>query len=129
MGHPRGLGSTVHRRHRFVSSFQFLESDLEAGSLAGRHSVIRTPPGLETFGLECFFGTPLAPLLAMARRSRPDPRGVPAEYHDEYSETLGAEFRKLQDALLSDTVSILPTREPIRLPQTASVAEALEAML
>jgi CBS domain-containing protein len=65
----------------------------------------------------------------MARRSRPDPRGATAEYHDEYSETLGAEFRKLQDALLSDTVSILATREPIRLPQTASVAEALGAML
>jgi CBS domain-containing protein len=65
----------------------------------------------------------------MARRSRPEPRGATAEYHDEYSETLGTEFRKLQDALLSDTVSILPMREPIRLPQAASVAEALEAML
>jgi CBS domain-containing protein len=65
----------------------------------------------------------------MARRSRPDPRGATAEYHDEYSETLGAEYRKLQDALLSDTVSTLPMREPIRLPPAASVAEALDAML
>ena len=65
----------------------------------------------------------------MARGSRPDPRGATAEYHDEYSETLGTEFRKLQDALLSDTVSILATREPIRVPPGASVAEALEAML
>jgi CBS domain-containing protein len=68
-------------------------------------------------------------MSVMARGTRPDPRGATAEYHDEYSETLGAEFRKLQDALLSDTVSILATREPIRLPQGASVAEALEAML
>ena len=65
----------------------------------------------------------------MTPRFRPDPRGATAEYHDEYSETLGAEFRKLQDAFLSDTVSVLTTREPIRLPQTASVAEALETML
>jgi CBS domain-containing protein len=65
----------------------------------------------------------------MARKARPDPRGATAEYDDEYSETLGAEFRKLQDALLSDTVSILATREPIRLRQAASVAEALDAML
>jgi CBS domain-containing protein len=68
-------------------------------------------------------------MSGMARGSHPDPRGATAEYHDEYSETLGAEFRKLQDALLSDTVSILATREPIRLPQGASVAEALETML
>jgi CBS domain-containing protein len=59
--------------------------------------------------------------------TRPD--APTAEYHDEYSETLGTEFRKLQDALLSDTVSVLATREPIRVPQTASVAEALRTML
>jgi CBS domain-containing protein len=65
----------------------------------------------------------------MTPEARPDPRGTTAEYHDEYSETLGAEFRKLQDAFLSDTVSILVTREPIRLAETASVASALDAML
>ena len=65
----------------------------------------------------------------MTQTTRPDPRGATAEYHDEYSETLGTEFHKLQDALLSDTVSILATREPIRLSETASIEEALEAML
>jgi CBS domain-containing protein len=67
--------------------------------------------------------------MAVTHTARPEPRGTTAEYHDEYSETLGTEFRKLQDALLSDTVSILVTREPIRLPETASIEEALEAML
>jgi hypothetical protein len=56
-------------------------------------------------------------------------RGTTAEYHDEYSETLGTEFRTLQDALLSDTVSILATREPIRLAETARIEEALDGML
>lgn len=65
----------------------------------------------------------------MTQAARTDPRGPTAEYHDEYSETLGTEFRKLQDALLSDTVSLLTTREPIRLPETAPIEEALEAML
>jgi CBS domain-containing protein len=63
----------------------------------------------------------------MTITTRPD--APTAEYHDEYSETLGVEFRKLQDALLSDTVSVLATREPIRVPREASVAEALETML
>jgi CBS domain-containing protein len=52
----------------------------------------------------------------------------PTEYHDEYSETLGTEFRKLEDALLSDTVSLLASSEPIRLRESASVAEALQRM-
>ncbi len=55
--------------------------------------------------------------------------GPTAEYHDEYSETLGTEVRKLEDALLSDTVSVLPTREPIRLDETAEIEEALATML
>ena len=59
----------------------------------------------------------------------PEPRAATAEYHDEYSETLGAESRKLEDALLSDTVSTLAPREPVRLDETASIEEALEAML
>jgi len=62
-------------------------------------------------------------------RAAPDTEKVPAEYHDEYSETLGAEFRKLQDALLSDTVSALEPGEPARLEETAPVRDALETML
>jgi CBS domain-containing protein len=37
----------------------------------------------------------------------PESRRATAEYHDEYSETLVTEHRKLEAALLSDTVSIL----------------------
>jgi CBS domain-containing protein len=59
----------------------------------------------------------------------PERRGTTAEYHDEYSETLGAEFRKLQDALLSDTVSVLASADPIRLDETTPIEEALGAML
>jgi CBS domain-containing protein len=65
----------------------------------------------------------------MTHMARSDPRGATTEYHDEYSEILGTESRTLQDALLSDTVSLLATREPIRLPETARIEEALEAML
>jgi signal-transduction protein with cAMP-binding, CBS, and nucleotidyltransferase domain len=67
--------------------------------------------------------------MNVTHAAKPESRGTTAEYHDEYSETLGAEFRKLQDALLSDTVSILATRDPIRLGETARIEEALEAML
>jgi CBS domain-containing protein len=59
----------------------------------------------------------------------PEPRAPSAEYHDEYSETLGVEFRKLQDALLSDTVSTLAPRDPVRLEETAVVEDAIEALL
>jgi CBS domain-containing protein len=58
-----------------------------------------------------------------------DPRVDPTEYHDEYSETLGTEFRKLEDALLSDTVGLLASSEPIQLRESASVAEALHRMI
>jgi CBS domain-containing protein len=57
-----------------------------------------------------------------------EPSRDPIEYHDEYSETLGAELRKLEDALLSDTVHLLASSEPIRLRESASVAEALQQM-
>ena len=57
-----------------------------------------------------------------------EPRVDPTEYHDEYSETLGTEFRKLEDALLSDTVGLLASSEPIQLRESASVAEALQRM-
>jgi hypothetical protein len=52
----------------------------------------------------------------------PEPRRAAAEYHDEYSETLVMEYRKLEDALLGDTVSIVATSEPIRLRRRRSSA-------
>jgi CBS domain-containing protein len=52
-----------------------------------------------------------------------------SEFHDEYSESLDAEFRKLEDALLSDEVRLLAPSEPIRLPPDASVAEAVTRMV
>jgi CBS domain-containing protein len=52
-----------------------------------------------------------------------------SEFHDEYSESLDAEFRKLEDALLSDEVRLLAPGEPIRLPPDASVAEAVTRMV
>ena len=51
-----------------------------------------------------------------------------SEFHDEYSESLDEEFRKLQDALLSDEVRLLAPSEPIRLLPEASVAEAVTRM-
>ncbi|MGH7374317.1 MAG: CBS domain-containing protein [Candidatus Rokuibacteriota bacterium] len=52
-----------------------------------------------------------------------------SEFHDEYSESLDAEFRKLEDALLSDEVRLLAPSEPIRLPPDASVADAVTRMV
>lgn len=52
-----------------------------------------------------------------------------SEFHDEYSESLDAEFRKLEDALLSDEVRLLAPSEPIRLPPDASVADAVARMV
>ena len=57
------------------------------------------------------------------------PTGATAEYHDEYSETLGTEFRKLEDALLSDAVSVLGPREPVRLAGSTTIEDALATML
>jgi CBS domain-containing protein len=67
--------------------------------------------------------------MRVTHAAKPESKGTTAEYCDEYSEILGMEFHKLQDALLSDTVSILATRESIRLAETARIEEALEAML
>jgi CBS domain-containing protein len=58
-----------------------------------------------------------------------EPQRVTTEYDDEYSESLVTEFRKLQDALLSDTVSVLAPREPILLDQTTPTEAALAAMV
>ena len=62
-------------------------------------------------------------------RATPQPTDATAEYHDEYSETLGTEFRKLEDALLSDAVSVLSPREPVRLEGSTSIEGALATML
>lgn len=52
-----------------------------------------------------------------------------SEFHDEYSESLDSEFRKLEDALLSDEVRLLAPSEPIRLTADASVADAVTRMV
>ena len=52
-----------------------------------------------------------------------------SEFHDEYSESLDSEFRKVEDALLSDEVRLLAPSEPIRLLPEASVAEAVTRMV
>lgn len=52
-----------------------------------------------------------------------------SEFHDEYSESLDVEFRKLEDALLSDEVRLLAPSEPIRLAPDSSVAEAVTRMV
>lgn len=48
---------------------------------------------------------------------------------DEYSESLETEFRKLEDALLGDTVKLLAPSEPLRLRADQSVARAIGAMV
>ena len=52
-----------------------------------------------------------------------------SEFHDEYSESLDTEFRKLEDALLSDEVRLLAPSEPIRLSPDDSVADAVTRMV
>jgi CBS domain-containing protein len=52
-----------------------------------------------------------------------------SEFHDEYSESLDSEFRKLEDALLSDEVRLLAPCEPICLTADASVADAVTRMV
>ncbi|HKW90337.1 MAG TPA: CBS domain-containing protein [Methylomirabilota bacterium] len=52
-----------------------------------------------------------------------------SEFHDEYSESLDTEFRKLEDVLLSDEVRLLAPSEPIRLSPDASVADAVTRMV
>lgn len=59
----------------------------------------------------------------------PEPQGSTTEYHDEYSETLGTEFRQLEDALLSDSVSLSASAEPLRLDENTLVEDAVEALL
>jgi CBS domain-containing protein len=51
-----------------------------------------------------------------------------SEFHDEYSESLDSEFRKLEGALLSDTVKLLAPNEPIRCTVETLVHDALTQM-
>jgi CBS domain-containing protein len=51
-----------------------------------------------------------------------------SEFHDEYSESLDSEFRKLEGALLTDTVRLLAPSEPIRCTVDTTVHEAIAQM-
>lgn len=52
-----------------------------------------------------------------------------SEFEDEYSETLDSDFRKLEGALLNDTVRLLEPGEPIQFTGDASVQEAIGRMV
>ena len=52
-----------------------------------------------------------------------------SEFDDEYSEALETDFRKLQGALLEDTVRLLAPSQPLRFTPDHSVARAIEAMV
>jgi CBS domain-containing protein len=52
-----------------------------------------------------------------------------SDFGDEYSESLETEFRKLEGALLEDTVRLLAPSEPLKLTPTHSVARAIQAMV
>jgi CBS domain-containing protein len=51
-----------------------------------------------------------------------------SEFHDEYSESLEAEFRHLEGGLLSDRVKLLAPSEPIRCSVDTTVHEAITRM-
>jgi CBS domain-containing protein len=50
------------------------------------------------------------------------------EYHDEYSESLESDWRKLEGALVRDTVKLLAPSEPIKMREEATVLEAITQM-
>ena len=52
-----------------------------------------------------------------------------SEFEDEYSETLDSDFKKLEGALLNDTVRLLAPSEPIRLDVEATVQDAIDRMV
>ncbi len=52
-----------------------------------------------------------------------------SEFGDEYSEALGSELRKLEEALLGDQVKLLAPSEPIRLSPTTTVEAAVAKMV
>jgi CBS domain-containing protein len=51
------------------------------------------------------------------------------EFEDEYSAALEGEIRETKGALLNDTIALLGPAEPICLRETATVQEAVQAML
>lgn len=50
------------------------------------------------------------------------------EYHDAYSESVEADFGKLESAFLSDTVRLLAPSEPVRCTVDTTVHEAITQM-
>ncbi len=52
-----------------------------------------------------------------------------SELDDEYSAALEREFHEIQGALLNDTINTLTPNEPICLPETTTVHDAVERML
>lgn len=50
------------------------------------------------------------------------------EYHDEYSESIESDFRKLEGALVRDTVRLLAPSEPIKMREETSVLDAIVQM-
>lgn len=55
--------------------------------------------------------------------------GQMSEFMDEYSESLEQDFRKIDGALLNDTVNLLAPSEPIRFLPDASVQDAIDRMV
>src|SRR5260370_16083848 len=51
------------------------------------------------------------------------------EFHDEYSEALDGEFRKLEDALEGDEVRLRAAREPVGVSAEVTVADAVARMV
>jgi len=51
------------------------------------------------------------------------------EFEDEYSAALEGDVREITGALLDDTIAVLSPAEPICLRETATVNEAVQAML
>ena len=52
-----------------------------------------------------------------------------SDFDDEYTESLESDFRKLEGALLEDTVRLLAPSEPLRLSPEHSVARAIQSMV
>jgi CBS domain-containing protein len=52
-----------------------------------------------------------------------------SEFEDEYAAAIEGEVREIKGALLSDRITTLAPEEPICLPETATVHEAVERML
>ncbi|MBI4638323.1 MAG: CBS domain-containing protein [Candidatus Rokubacteria bacterium] len=51
------------------------------------------------------------------------------EFGDEYSEAIESETREIKGALFNDTIAVLTPAEPICLRETATVHDAVQAML